>query len=404
MSFIQKLISWKKVLIIDIWTYKIKIALCEFKNNTVQILDLVSKKQESKNILSWEIADIYWVSETILFLFKKLLQKNNLPKDIVINIPTSSIISIWKNINYKREKKDEKIDFRELDNIIWKIEFQALEEAKKEIKQKTWYLDIDMKLITSSITNILIDNFKVSNPIWFTWKEINISTLNMFIPYSRYNIFESISWKIWKNILSIIPQEFCIPKMFEYTDYKEDDIIFIDIWSSKTSIIVQKKWVIIWNTRIEIWIQDLIQNIKSNTFDTTINIINLLHKKDENIEEKTNFLQVWTTWLIIWLKEILNSSLIPNKIFISWWWDNLFIREYLKNIDLNEFWLHSTKPINFIEINFENEIEILSENKEIFDKTNIALLSMILQTKEIININKNPINDILKKFLEENEF
>lgn len=107
---------------------------------------------------------------------------------------------------------------------------------------------------------------------------------------------------------------------------------------------------------------------------------------------------------MIWIKEILNANLIPHKLYISWWWDNYFIREYLKNIDLNIFWLHSIKSLNFIEIDIEKELEIISPNKEIYDKTNTTLLSMILQTKEIININNNPIRDILKNFLEDNEF
>ncbi len=404
MSFIKKLISWKKVLVIDIWTYKIKIALCEYRNQTVHIFDFATKKQEWKDILSWEIWDIQWVSETINFLIKKLSQKNNLPKDIVINIPTSSIISVWKTIKYKREKKEEKINIKELDNIIWRIEFQALEEAKKEIKQKSWYLDVDMKLITSSITNILIDNFKISNPIGFTWKEVDISTLNIFIPYSRYNIIDSIASNIWKNILSIVPNEFSIPKMIEYTDYKEDDIVFIDVWNSKTSIIVQKKWVIIWINRIEIWIKDLIQNIKNNSNETTVDIIQKIQEKNSYLEEKNDFLKVWNIWLFIWIKEILKSNLIPHKIFLSWWGANDFIKENFKNISLQDFELHTIKPFTFINIDFKKDLEILSENEDIFDKTNITLLSMILQTKEIINTNNNQVLDILKNFLEQNEF
>lgn len=405
MSFIKQIISWKKVIIVDIWTYKIKIALCEYKNSWVQILDFAEKKQETKDILLWEIADIEWVSYTIKNLIQKINQKNNFSvKDIVVNIPTSTLISISKNIKYQREKKDSKICLNELDDIIWKIEYQSLVEARKEINQKTWYLDVDMKLITSSIVSIIIDNFKVSNPIWFSWKEINISTMNIFIPYSRYKIIKSIWENIWKNILSIIPHDFSIPKIFETTDYKDDDIIFIDIWNSKTTVIIQKKWTIIWNTRLEIWLHDLIKNIKNSTTDTTVEIINNIWKEDFYINEKKDFLNVWESWFIVWIKEIINSSLVPYKIYISWWWDNLFLREHIKDINLNKYSLHSIKPFHFIELDFKNDLNIISNNDDIFCKTNIALLSMIISTKEIINIKNNPILSILKNFLQKNEF
>jgi len=98
-----------------------------------------------------------------------------------------------------------------------------------------------MKLITSSITNIKIDNFSISNPIGFTGENVVLSTLNIFIPSSRYNIIQMIARHLNKNILSIIPLEFSLPKLFENTEYAFEDIFFIDIGNTKTSLIIQKK-------------------------------------------------------------------------------------------------------------------------------------------------------------------
>jgi len=50
MSFISKIIPSKKVLIIDVWTYKVKVAVCEFKNWEINIVNLAEKKQEITNI------------------------------------------------------------------------------------------------------------------------------------------------------------------------------------------------------------------------------------------------------------------------------------------------------------------------------------------------------------------
>ncbi len=45
MSFISKIIPSKKVVLIDVGTYKVKIALCEYKNNEINILGYCEKKQ-----------------------------------------------------------------------------------------------------------------------------------------------------------------------------------------------------------------------------------------------------------------------------------------------------------------------------------------------------------------------
>ncbi len=402
MSFINKLIPSKKVIIIDIWTYKVKVALCEYKNNEINLISYQEKKQDSQNIIGTEISSIEWILNTIEYVFQKTLSKSNMSvKDVILNIPTSTIVSSWKDINYKRIDDKESIDIKELDYIISKVENEALIKAKESIFKKTGYLDVDMKLITSSITDINIDWFRVSNPIWFTWKDVFISVLNIFIPANRYHIITTIWNHLNKNILSIIPLEFSLPKILSNTDYQYDDVLFIDIWNSKTSLIVQKSWVIIWFDKINLWINDLIKNIKNTSNETTLEIIKNIDLKEKYLKEKNEFLEVFEEWFILSLKEVLKSNLVPHKVFISWWWDNEFVRDFIKKIDLTKHTLHSLKPLNFIKIDFD-EIKI-NWDKSIFNKTNLWILSMMIATKEIISYKNNPIIGMVKNFIEKNE-
>jgi len=404
MSFISKIIPSKKVVLIDVGTYKVKIALCEYKNNEINILGYWEKKQETSDIIGSEIANIEWVSNTIALALDKLLKDKNInPHDIIINIPTSTIISCGKNLSYTRSISDENISIEELDYIVAKAEKEALSEAKIQIYNKTGYSEVDMKLITSSITDINIDWFKVSNPLWFTGKNINLSILNIFIPASRYNIINTIANYLEKNILSIIPLEFSLPKVLSSWDYAYDDVLFIDIWNTKSSLIIQKSGVIVWFDKINIWINDLVKTIKEKTWETTIEVIKNIQDNEKYKEEKKEFLSVWEEWFIITLKEILQTNLIPYKILLSWWWDNNFVRDHIWKINLSKYTLHSLKPFSFIHIDFEKDIKI-NGDKKIFDKTNIGLLSMIIASKEIIQYKNNPILSIIKNFLEKNEW
>lgn len=404
MSFIKKLIPSKKALIIDVGTYKIKATLCEYKNNEVYLLWYAEKRQDNTHIIGSEIASIEWVGESIEVAIAKLLKGHNIdPHDMIINIPTSSIISSKKDISYIRTKPDENITLEELDYIIAKAERESLAEAKVEIKNKTGYSEIDMKLITSSIVSMNIDNFKVSNPIWFTGKEINISILNIFIPASRYNILTTIGNYLGKNILSIIPLEFSMQKILGNTDFAYDDVVFVDIGNTKSSLIVQKGWVIEGFDKIDIGISDLVKSIKEKTGETNIEIINKLQKDSEYVEEKKEFLSVWEEWFILTLKEILKTNLVPYKIFLSGWWDNNFVREHIKNIDLNKYSLHSLKPFAFITIDLEKDLNIIGD-KKCFDKTSYGIISMMIASREVINYKNNPVLSIIRNFLDKNEF
>ncbi len=403
MSFINKIIPSKKIILIDVWTYKVKTTLCEYKNHEITVVSYAEKRQENSDIIWSEIANIEWVSDTVEKTLDRLLKDSKLnPNDIIINIPTSTIISSWKTLNYTRENFNENITIEELDYIIAKAEKEALDEAKIEIQNKTGYSEVDMKLITSSITDINIDGFRVTNPIWFTWKNINLSVLNIFIPASRYNIINTIWNYLWKNILSIIPLEFSFPKILSWSDYAYDDVIFVDVWNTKSSLIIQKNWVIIWFDKINLWINDLIKSIKEKTWETTIEIIKNIQKEDKYQKEKKEFLEVFEEWFIITLKEILKSNLVPYKILLSGWWDNNFLREHILKINLSKHTLHSIKPFSFINIDFEKDIKI-NWDKKVFDKTNIWLLSMIIASKEIVQYKNNPILSIIRNFLDKNE-
>lgn len=400
MSFIDKLLPTKKIAVVDIWTYQVKAAICEQKDGDFNIIGYWEKRQEINDIIHWEIWDIEWVCETIeSALIKASLDSEINPKDIIINIPTQSIISEINKINYKREDKNSLINLRELDEIIWKVENISLEKAKKSIQEKTWYQDIDMKLIVSSITKISIDWQQVTNPIDFTWENISISTLNIFIPLSKYNLIQTIWTYLNKNIVSIVPLEFSIPKLAEYTSLSYEDVIFIDIWNTKTTIIVQKSGSIVWFNRIDIWTWDLIKIIAEKNSDMTANIIKKLDDNKNYIEEKKAFFELWKEWFLIALSDILWEDTIPYKLFISWGWNNSFMKEYLENISLNSEQIKSIKE-KFIVIDNKilNELSYI-KNDILKDKTNINLLSQVICAKEIISMKKDPVREILKKVI-----
>lgn len=399
-DFIKSIFPSKKVWVIDIWSYKIKVAICELKYGSLDIIWYWEKRQDSQDIIYGEIWNIWWVCNSIEDAFKKASSQAWVSvNDIFINIPTRSIVWSSNNVNYKRKNKNQEIDLDELDHIIWKVESYSIEKAKKKIFQDTWYRDMDLKLITSSITKILIDNNKVSNPIWFTWEYVNISTINIFTPLSKYQLIQTIWNFLWKKVNSIIPMEFSIPKIFEKAWVIFDDIIYLDIWSHRSRIIVQKSWIIHWFNMMDIWINDLIKLISSVSELTSSQIIERLDDKDFYLNEKNIFFDTWLSWFLIILREILIDEVVPHNIIVIWWWNNIFLRDMIKSIDFSK---HSLKSLKSIELLDNNKVldNIFSENDFFnFDNTNIWIASMILAWSEILNLKKDPVVDILKKII-----
>lgn len=394
MSFITNLIKTKKITIVDIGTYIVRAMICELKEGKINVLGYGEKRQEIIDIIHWEIGNLEWVCNTIEEAISKASsQAWQITKDIVLNAPTSIVVSEANTISYKRDNPNREIDIVELDHIIWKIEKLSIQKAEKNIEEKTWYKNLDMKLITSSITKITIDGQKITNPIWFKWENIVVSILNIFIPYSKYNNLQTIWNFLKKNLVSIIPLEFSISKLLEKSDYAFDDVVYLDIGNIRTTIVVQIGWSIVWLSRMEMGIDDLIRSLSVKYNIPKIKITKEIDD-DKYTFEKQEFADIWWDWVITALGDISSSEIIPHKFFLTGWWDNDFLRKTFKNINLNKYHLKTMKPIEILDIDLSN-IDINCK-EEIFCKSNLWLLSQVLATKEILNLKKDPLVEILK--------
>jgi hypothetical protein len=400
MGFITKLFAQKKILILDIWTYKLKAWVCILENSKIKLISYAEKRQNKADFFAWEISDIEWLIETISEALDKIKDElGSIPTDVIINIPSNKISTVTSRVDYIRKSINTPISISELDDIIHKTEFENLTKAKKEIEEKTGYIDTDLKLVTSSITRILIDGLQVSNPVWFTWKNVVIDTLNIFIPLSIYNIIKVIAKSLDLNIISIVPLEFSIPKILEQTKYRDRDVLFIDVWNYRTNLTVQKAWSIVWLDILSIWINDLILLIQKKDEDLTSHeIIEKLDNEDFFKEEKQEFLQIWFDWVVMLLKEIIKDDICPHHIFLLGWWNNKFIQKFLKNIDLKKYWLKVVKNFDFID--YDKKIFSKYTIKDILlDKTNIWLLSQVIVAEDILNNRDDLIVDRLKQIV-----
>lgn len=403
MQFIRKFLPSKKILLVDIGTYKVKTAICEYKEWDIILQGYGEKKQEPSYIIETEIGNLEGVMETIVYTYKKAYEKNKCtPTHVIFSIPTIHTITYAKELAYVRETPHEPITIKELDSIIKKIESQALAYAKTEITKQTGLSYVEMKLVTSSITHMTLDNYQITNPIWFSWKYFILSTLNVFIPASRYALLQGIGKKLKKNILAILPQEFCITKIIEHTEYVYDTLLSVDIGNSHTYLVFQKWGSIIKCNRIPLWMKDLIYLIREHYGDTYINIIENLHKNERYEKEKQFFLSLWKENIETFLSEIMAPNTFWMKIFLSWGSaEKPFLKECLQKIHIYVAKENNNMHpiIGFDSIKTKLPIKA---NMHMFSSQHATLFGMILAAKELIQETKNPISLILKHFIEKN--
>lgn len=395
MNFIKHEIKPRIIWIIDIWTYKIRAWICKIINRDVELIWYWEKRQDENYIIMQEFQNLEWVSENISQALIKAVKDWEINvEDVIINIPSPNLFFEFSKINYIREKTNKEIDDQELYSIMKIVETMALKKHYKNIKDNSWYKKNDLRLLISNVSNLLIDNEKSKKLVWTNPKEINISLLNIFIPESKYEIIRYIEKSIWKKIVNVIPSEYATTWLFK----EEKDVVIIDLWSSHISIIVKKDNNIEWAKKLPFWINDLIKQIRQN-YNLTKNDIIQSIDLDRFEPEKNEFLNIFKDILIITLEEILWKKICPNQFFMIWWWANKFIKNYLSNTDLNQYWLKIVWKIHFISPKIDFLDSKLDWNSEWVDwaKSNINIFAMIKTTLDYIKKDKNKIEKTLKQ-------
>ena len=392
---ISNVLEYDSFIALDIWSFKIKVLVCKIEYWELKIIWKSYLRQNKKDFISWEIADLSSVSKSISKAILKACQNlEEIPKDIVVWFNSSSLLYDHISINYVRQSKDSPIWMKEIDEMIKNIEYKSLDKIKTKIESRLWIIDSEMRLITTSIVSIYIDWQRLSNPIGFTWKNVKLNLINIFSPSSKYNIIKNIIRDLDKNLISVVPIGISIPKLIEDSNYSFDYNLFIDFWYSKTTIIVENNSEILGFNIINYWLEVLEEDLKKNLSLNYIDIENIIKDMDSNYN---NHKEIFDNYFNLIFDSVMVASLDIEKnlflknIFISWGWASNIVKE--------KIWHYFEKKNHWKNILVVNDFDKEIGLKEVTNPTDVTALSLAKAWKEIIGIKKDPIARILRYIL-----
>jgi len=395
---VKKIKNNKIIAIINVGSYKVRVAICSFSFSGIKILWYWEKRQSRLDIINNEINNLSGVYETIKEALEKAeLEVDEKVEEIVINPFFTTSYFYTKNILYKNKTNETELKIEDVSKIISFVEKNSLDSIFVDIERKYWYSKDELEIILSNILEINIDWEKKDSLLWEKAEDIKIKILNTLISKYNYELLENIAVFLEKKIYKIIPEEYSITKLAN-KDCRE---VFLDIWNSSTSIsITNKDWTLFWALRIDIWIWDLLKTITKKYNKSRVEVIKKLTRDDLFKKEKQDFLVIFSDILIEWLKELLQWQICPSDfILVGGWAYNKFIEDFLRQKDFNSMWVKILKNINFKTVSIE-QIKKIWEIEKILNISNINIVSQIIATNNILLSSNNLTQKILKDFIE----
>lgn len=386
MVFQTTQISSRSIGIIDIGTYKIRVAICELKNGDITLLWYAHKRQDKNNMNNGEIIHIEWVCQDIGIALSKAQTKAWIEvDDIIISPPFNEVYFSTKKINFVRSRPQCDIDIKELNEIIYNTQHKAINIYMKYIASHIAYPQEQLTLISSHIGNIKSDGWAVENLIGQQATNITVSLSNAFIPKQKSDILNYIGHSIEKNIIKIMPGEIALTHLF----HKIHDLVIVDIGNTHTSIIIKQSGQTLGCEKISIGISDLIKIIEQ-TSDYTHNYI-IDHINDSEFKKmQDEFLEIFLPTLSLAIQEIIGDHICPADFFLLGGWANGFIKSALVS---DQIYIHNIKVAH--------KIEIIQAQEQYFwqkySKDMINIFAMMWASKDTFTHMKCPIRQALKK-------
>ncbi len=384
--------------IINAWSYKVRAVICSFSFSKIKILGYGEKRQSRLDIINNEINNIPWVCETIKQAISKAeIQAWVQPKEIIINPFFSNVFFYTKKIHYKVKDNSKQLEKKDVFWIIDYAEHIAFHSILDDIQNKFWFHKADISHILSNISKITADGKPIKKLESIQCEDINLNILHAFIPKINHTLIYDIIHFLKKDIVHIIPEEYAIAKVWEYAK----DNLILDIWNSSTSISFKLSGNILSSSvKIDIWIGDLVKEIKKNSSRNRTEIIKKLDRKDLFKKEKKHFLSFFWDAIITGLEEILQWKVCPFECTLIWWGaNNLFIKEYLTEIKFATHGIKILKPLQFVPPSID-EIKKISWVEDILKISNINLIAQIIASHKIFYSSHDTIEKALKKSVE----
>lgn len=227
------------ILALDIGTEVVKALVCivDPSDGKIHVKGVGKQKQRLGDMFNGGIIDIENVLKNCELATREAEAEAHMQTDqVILGIAGELVKGATVSVEYMRERKEEKITLPELRHIVHKIQWKAFERIRKELSWETGYSEIDVKLVHTALVDVRIDGYRVSNPLGFKGKHVQVGIFNAFAPLVHYESARSIAEEMNKELLSIVVEPYAVSKAYESSDGSDFSGIFIDIGGGTTDV------------------------------------------------------------------------------------------------------------------------------------------------------------------------
>lgn len=224
---------------LDIGTEFVKTLIFEVVEDKALVKGVGIERQKLSDMAAGGVTDIQGVIKNCESSLAQAVQKAKiLPEQVIIGIAGELVKGTTITIKYSRENPKEKITLRELQDIIARVQRRAFDRARGVLAWETGQAEIDIRLVNAAITDVKIDGYKVTNPLGFVGREVQVGVFNAFAPIVHLEALQTIAESLELDLLSIAAEPYAVARSVTPEEEVDFSAIFIDVGGGTSDIAV----------------------------------------------------------------------------------------------------------------------------------------------------------------------
>lgn len=314
---------------LDIGTEFVKVLVFRMEDDVAHVVGVGKQKQGLSDMQGGRVTDIAGVIKNAEKALSQAFDEAKVaPRQCVIGIAGELVKGTTTTVNYTREDPKEKIAVRELKEIIESVQEKSFDRTRTELAWETGQAEIDVRLVNSSVVDVRIDGYKITNPIGFQGREVQVGIFNAFAPIVHLGALQTIAEDLELDLLSVAAEPYAVAKCVGSEDSAEFSSIFIDIGGGTTDIAVVRaggldgtKMFAIGGRVFTKSIADAFDKPFAEAEQIKLDYSNGKISADSEIGAKVkkaigNDCEVWLSGVQLALEEFTNVELLPSKILL----------------------------------------------------------------------------------------
>jgi len=224
---------------LDVGTEFVKALIFRIEADKGYVIGSAKQRQGLSDMQGGAVTDIQGVIENCQkALIVAQTQAKREVNQTIIGIAGELVKGTTTAVRYIRDDATARLTFKELKEIVDKVQEKAFEKTRSQLAWETGHREIDVKLVNAAVVDVKIDGFKVTNPLGFQGKEMEVGIFNAFAPIVNLGALESIASALNLDLLSIAAEPYAVARSIGLEEKPDFSAIFIDVGGGTTDIAV----------------------------------------------------------------------------------------------------------------------------------------------------------------------